>query len=124
MSGKHCYLGVYDISISGTSDIFLITQAHSEDEISGAVAELERQKQDTSTIRVYIDEICDRPVFQELLQNYYSCNFGVDPKLKSYRTGFNGLMSLWKSNANHVCSDIVQAKLVEATRFRSHSFQA
>lgn len=100
MHGKHCYLGVYDIPVSGSTDKKVVTQAHSEDELPAALAELEMQKQDTNTITCVYRRNQRHVCIPGNSPNHYSCNIGANPILDIYGTGFHGLMSLWTSGAD------------------------
>jgi hypothetical protein len=76
MHGKHCYLGVYDIPVSGSTDKKVVTQAHSEDELPAALAELEMQKQDTNTITCVYRRNQRHLCIPGNSPNHYSCNLG------------------------------------------------
>ncbi|KAJ5274003.1 hypothetical protein N7478_009128 [Penicillium angulare] len=99
MAGEHCYLSVYDIPVSGISDRKVVVQLSAKMDYLLRFAELEKQRQDENTIRVYIDEINDMPVFPEILQSHYAWSFGVNPSLYSNGTESRRLMSLWRSGA-------------------------
>jgi hypothetical protein len=99
VTGKYSYLGLYDISVLGSTNKKVVTQAHSEGELPAALAGLEMQKQDTNTITCIYrrnQHVC----IPGNSPNHYSCNFGANPTLDIYGTGFRGLMSLWTSGAD------------------------
>jgi hypothetical protein len=92
-SEEPCFLGVYDIPLSGNSDHQLVAQAHSVSDLPVVFAKLESQGHDAEAIRVYIDEANSNEDFKNKLREH-SCNLGVIPDRDEYNTGFLGVMSL------------------------------